>query len=53
MREVVETEHPHLVLTPGTVAISSFIQYGFLDKQLDFPLVTLHKYYFKSSFEIV
>lgn len=44
---------PHLVLTPGVVAISCFIQYGFLDKQMDFPLLTLHKYYFKGAFEIV
>lgn len=44
---------PHLVLTPGVVAISCFIQYGFLDKQMDFLLLTLHKYYFKGAFEIV
>lgn len=52
LKEVVETWPPHLVLTPAVVAISSFIQYGFLDKQMDFPLLTLHKYYFKGAFEI-
>lgn len=29
----------------SVVAVSSFIQHGFLDKQLDFPPLTLHKYY--------